>query len=185
MPKRATASGFTFFEFFVVVLIVAILVGVALPYFFSARDTEAEATIKANMKIAQMAAESYARDHGGTYPPSAVDLVYQSYFPGGNRDEKNPVPGNFPINPFTKHPEAPVPGNISDPQKARQMPPRRLGQPGAIYYNSIATAPPGGGEPAYTSYAIQGAGKSGYALIDREGGPVSNHVTIVLSRDLQ
>ncbi len=175
------SAGFTLFEFFAVVIIVVILVGVALPYFFSARDLEAEATIKANMKIAQMAAESYAHDHAGEYPPEAADLVYQSYFPGGNRNVDNPSPGNYPVNPFTKQPQPPLAGKVKDPVQAKQSPPQLLGEPGAIYYNAIVgQSAQEDANPICNSYAIQGASRSGYALIDREDGPMSKH-TLVLT----
>jgi type II secretory pathway pseudopilin PulG len=176
------ASGFTVVERFVLVLIIALLVGVALPYFFNAQDAQTEATVKANMKIAQMAADSFARDNDGVYPPSASDPGYGSYFPGGNRNIKSPTAGSYPINPFTNAAQAPMPGNVSDVAKTRTTAPARLGQAGAVYYNPIAVKEGDDDEPANKSYAIQGAGKTGYALIDIEVGNGSHRTTMVLSK---
>jgi type II secretory pathway pseudopilin PulG len=181
MPGRSI-SGFTVIERFVLVVIIALLVGVALPYFFNAQDAQTETTVKANMMVAQMAAESYARDNGGIYPPSATDAGYQSYFPSGNRNIKEPSGGIYPINPFTNAAQPPLPGNVSDVGKARASSPARLGQPGAIYYNPIAIKDADEEEPSNKSYAIQGAGKAGYALIDSDTGSPSHRITLILSK---
>jgi type II secretory pathway pseudopilin PulG len=176
-------NGFTVDERFVLVLIIALFVGVALPYFFNAQDAQTEATVKANMKIAQMAAESYAGDNGGIYPPTATDPGYGSYFPGGNRSVKNPTAGNYPVNPFTNAAQAPIPGNVTDVTKARTSAPTRLGQAGAIYYNPIAVKEgEEDEEPANRSYAIEGTGKSGYALSESDAGNNSRRTTLVLSK---
>jgi len=178
-----SSSGFTVVERFVLVLIIALLVGVALPYFFNAQDAQTEATVKANMKIAQMAAESFARDNDGIYPPSASDPGFGSYFPGGNRNIKNPTPGSYPINPFTNAAQPPLPGNVGDVAKARATSPARLGQPGAVHYNPVAVKEDEDDTPANKSYAIQGAGKTGYALVDVEVvGNGTHRTTLVLSK---
>jgi len=169
-------------ERFVLVLIIALLVGVALPYFFNAQDAQTEATVKANMKIAQMAAESFARDNDGVYPPSASDPGYGSYFQGGNRNSKNPTAGSYPINPFSNSAQAPLPGNVSDVGKARAAAPGRLGQAGAVYYNPIAVKEDDDDTPTNKSYAIQGAGKTGYALVEIELGNGSHRTTLVLTK---
>jgi type II secretory pathway pseudopilin PulG len=180
---QRSIDGFTVVERFVLVLIIALFVGVALPYFFNAQDAQTEATIKANMKIAQMAAESYAGDNGGIYPPSANDRAYASYFPGGNRNLKNPTGGNYPVNPFTNAAQQLFAGTVSNVAKTRAAPPTRLGQPGAVYYNPIAVKEgEDDDQPANKSYAIQGTGKTGYAIAESDTGTGAPRTTLVLSK---
>ena len=83
-PQRRSNQGFTLIELLVVVIIIGILAAIALPNFIGAQDKAREASVKANMRTAQIAAESYATDNGGTYPPNATDTNYLSYLPGGS-----------------------------------------------------------------------------------------------------
>jgi len=184
MPGSSGRSqhGFTVVERFVLVLIIALFVGVALPYFFNAQDAQIEATVKANMKIAQMAAESYAHDNGGIYPLAANDPAYASYFPGGNRNSKSPMPGNYPINPFSNTAQCPLTGTVTDVEKTRTSAPLQLGQPGAVYYNPIAAKDSDAEDSRNTSYAIQGSGKTGFALTESLGTPNVRRTTLVLSK---
>jgi prepilin-type N-terminal cleavage/methylation domain-containing protein len=169
---RRTAQGFTLIELLVVVIIIGILAAIALPNFIGAQDKAREASVKSNMRTAQIAAESYATDAGGTYPPNANDAPYQTYFPGGSSAQTGGTAGNYPVNPFTNANQAPQTGNVGNVQTTRSAAPGNLGSAGAVYYNPIP-APGGGGN---TSYAIQGAGKTGSAL-----GGTSAGTTLVLS----
>jgi prepilin-type N-terminal cleavage/methylation domain-containing protein len=160
------ARGFTLIELLVVVIIIGILAAIALPNFIGAQDKAREASVKSNMRTAQIAAEAYASDAGGTYPPNANDPGYQTYFPGGSSSQSNGTAGYYPVNPFLNANQAPQTGNVSNVQTTRSQPPGNLGSVGAVYYNVIAN----------TSYAIQGAGKTGTAL-----GGTSAGTTLVLS----
>lgn len=162
--QRRGQSGFTLIELLVVVIIIGILAAIALPNFIGAQDKAREASVKGNMRTAQIAVEMYATDAAGTYP--TIDGM-KPYFPGGNSTIGG-TNGQAPRNPFNVNADPwPVNGGITDVQAARSAAPSgTISPPGAVEYSLIGT----------TGYAIRGSGKSGLPLGGQSAGS-----TLVLS----
>ena len=168
--KPRSNRGFTLIELLVVVIIIGILAAIALPNFVGAQDKAREASVKANMRTAQIAAESYAVDNGGTYPPD-VDADYKYRFPGGDASTKK-MPSQAFINPFTNAGEFPIKGTLpaSNVQDTRNAAPSSVSgaTAGQVVYCPIFPSS-GGSTTNAEAYAIMGAGKSGIALPGNSG----------------
>jgi len=61
-------EGFTLIELMIVILIIGILVGIAVPVFLAARGNAQEKTCLANMKTVQTQSNVYASSFDGYYP---------------------------------------------------------------------------------------------------------------------
>jgi len=74
-------EGFTLVELVVVVIIIAILLAIAVGFHTQARDRAADATARANIRIAVPAIEIYRSDHG-TYAGMTLAGLRAAYSPG-------------------------------------------------------------------------------------------------------
>jgi len=144
------------------VFFIGIVAAIALPNFIGAQDKARCASVKANMRTAQIVAESYAVEHGGMYPKAVDDLkkLYPSSEP--------------PVNPFTAEAEWPQIGSVKDPESARALDPeqQKIGV-GVVEYSVVMDET---NHP--TSYAIRGGDKDGHAIEGKTAGSslvLSNH----------
>ncbi len=66
-------SGFTLVELLVVMLIIGLLAAIAIPAFFNQRSKANDANAKEAAHTAQVAMETYATDHNGSYAGVATN----------------------------------------------------------------------------------------------------------------
>lgn len=147
-------KGITVIEILVVVFLLAVLGAIVLPNLLGGPEKNHEASVRANMRTAQIAVEAYARDNKGAFPATVQDM--KPYFPSGD-NVKGGKDGVAPANPFSNKPEWPVVGGVKDIDYARVSSPDVMGDPGIIEYTYIH-------QGGMDSYAIRGAGKNGKAL---------------------
>jgi len=156
-PRRG--SAFTLIECLVCVTLVGILAAIALPNFQGAHKKAANAQVKSNMHICQVAAESYATDCLGYYSSNQKGI--QAYYPGGSMAPLG-FSGNFPANPFTGGIDAVTVGaKVTNVASARSQAAGSLsGSRGNVEYDPIAQA----GASILVSYAIIGFDDSGKSV---------------------
>jgi type IV pilus assembly protein PilA len=70
-------AGFTLIELLVVMLILGILAAIALPAFFNQKEKAGDAKAKENAHTAQVALETYATDHNGSYTGATVQALHK------------------------------------------------------------------------------------------------------------
>ncbi len=75
MSKR---QGFTLIELLVVMAIIALLLSIAAPRYFSSVDKSKEAVLRENLRMTRQALDKYFGDNG-KYPDTLDDLVAKKY----------------------------------------------------------------------------------------------------------
>lgn len=90
MGKR-TKSGFTLIELLVVMVIIATLLTIAVPKYFSSVEKSREAVLHQNLALMREALDKYYGDNG-RYPDALQDLVSKKYL------------RSLPVDPITGSP---------------------------------------------------------------------------------
>ncbi len=109
VKKFSVKSGFTLVEMLVVLAILALLLTLAAPKYFSSIDRAKEATLKQDLNTLRESIDKYYADNG-RYPNTLKDLVEKKYI----RD--------LPLDPITNStetwqllpPESPLEGMVFD-----------------------------------------------------------------------
>jgi len=85
--RRQRRAGFTLMEVLIVLAILAVIIGLVVPNLLSAKGTADVKAAKVQIKAVEEAAEMYALDHDGTFPPS-IEAMMTS--PGNDQQWKGP-----------------------------------------------------------------------------------------------
>lgn len=83
--RKKPGSGFTLIELLVVMSIVALLITIAVPRYFSSVDRSKETVLKSNLATVREAIDKYYGDRG-KYPDSLEELVNKRYLRSMPRD---------------------------------------------------------------------------------------------------
>jgi general secretion pathway protein G len=84
---RHPAAGFTLIELLVVMVIIAVLLTLAVPYYFGSLQKSKEAVLRENLELMRESLDKHYGD-SGRYPDSLDDLVSKRYL---RRIPRDPV----------------------------------------------------------------------------------------------
>ncbi|MDO5379623.1 MAG: type II secretion system protein [Acidaminococcaceae bacterium] len=94
----STRKGFTLIEIVIVIAILGILAGLAIPRFIDATEAARGAKLLGDMRTIESMALVYAADHGGQYPKVRTDTG-GFYFDNGSEKFNDYFSGGYPLPP--------------------------------------------------------------------------------------
>lgn len=102
--KQIIQRGFTIIELIVALSLLSILGAIVIPNYFAMQERGRQAMVLENMRVVQLALETFASDFNGYYP-QGVDNPHPGggfayYFPGGDEDIQT-CAGWYPMNPYS------------------------------------------------------------------------------------
>ncbi len=81
MYNSSTARGFTLLEIMIVVAIISLVAGLAIPSFISARHKSQAGFCQNNLRVIDGALQQFALDHSNALPTAMTDLMGENpYF---------------------------------------------------------------------------------------------------------
>lgn len=160
------ADGFTIVELLVVLMVIGVLLGMALPRFAGVREQARVGAMKMNLHNVQVVIEAFHMEQG-YYADDFYSDEYGSYFPGGVYNEEI---GRLPTNPWTGRQMDPDEFNPEDYESEQEVydtqefgPNDQYGYyPGEIIY--AVWDPPGTWSP--THYGLVGIESHGVSIRD-------------------
>jgi general secretion pathway protein G len=109
MQRRTPASGFTLIELLVVLAVIASLLTLAVPRYFSSLEKSREAVLRQNLATLRESLDKYYGDQG-RYPDALDDLVSRKYLRALPLDPITDSPATWIVIP----PEQPDMGGVYD-----------------------------------------------------------------------
>lgn len=112
LRTRGRRAGFTLVEIMIVVFILGLLVGLAIPNFLKARNTSSAKACMANLRQIQLAKDRWAMDTKAL--PTAVVTADDIYGKEKYLDEAPtcPVGGTYTIGAVNAHPTCTIEGHV-------------------------------------------------------------------------
>jgi len=101
--RELRACAFTLIELLVVIAIMAIMIGVLLPALAVARRQAWSAQCKSNLRQILIAANAYAQENHGHWPPASNDITTKNLHRWHGTREKKTLPFDFAGSPLKAH----------------------------------------------------------------------------------
>ena len=92
--------GFTLIEILIVVVIIAVIAALAIPYFFNMTDDAKASTLKHNLYTLRAQIEMYKLSHNGTVPVLQNNALAQLILATDSNGDIGAAGPNFPYGPY-------------------------------------------------------------------------------------